>query len=142
MSWGHPQNVPKRHPQGDVLRTSTGRQFCASRTNAFLLHYFQFYFTKCVPETQKSQLFYGFRFLKKRSHPVGDVLGTSPRSQFEHKYKTHFCGKNFKFQFPKCVYQILKSQLLYILSVLEIRPMNVLKTSQSETCSVTSLSIK
>ena len=32
-----------------------------------------------------------------------------------------------------------KSQLLHILSVLEKRPMNVLKTSQSDTCSVTSL---
>ena len=45
----HPQNVPKKRPQGDG--TSPGRQIWTSLTNAFSLHYFLFYFTKCVPET-------------------------------------------------------------------------------------------
>ena len=45
--------------------TSLGRRFWISRTNAFSLHYFQLFFTKCVPETLKSQLLYSFRFLEK-----------------------------------------------------------------------------
>ena len=36
---------------------------------------------------------------------------------------------------------MLKSELFHILSVLEKRPKNVLKASQSDTCSVTSCSV-
>ena len=39
----------------------------------------------------------------------------------------------------QCVYQILKSQLLHIPSVFEKRPEKVQQTSQSDTCSVTSM---
>ena len=117
------------------------------------MHFFQFYFTKGVPETPKVSLKFncfivsGFqKSILNTSCKDPKVTSaryvTSGRPQdvnFEHKYKTHFCGIVFQFQFTKCLYQIIKSQLLPILLVLEKLPMNVLKTSQSDICSVTSL---
>ena len=55
----NPADVPKvsRKNIRRVFGTSPERQFSTSRTNVFSMHYFQFYFTKCVLETLKSQLF-------------------------------------------------------------------------------------
>ena len=63
--------------------------------------------------------------------PKVDVLETSTGCEFP--------WETFQFSFSKFVYYTLKSQLLHILSVSEKRPQNVLKTSQSDTRSVTSL---
>ena len=55
----------KRHEmmsKGDVFGTYAGHQFWTSRTNAFKLHYFQFFFTRCVKHS--------YRFLEKRLKDV------------------------------------------------------------------------
>ena len=62
--------------------------------------------------------------------------GRSQDVHFEHKYKTYFCGKIFSFSSPNMC--IRYSKVSYFI-FLEKRPKNVLKTSQSDTRSVTSL---
>ena len=73
------------------------------------MHYFQFYFTKCVLETLKSYLFYSFKFLEKRpkdalKRPQSDVRRVTfsgrPQSvNFEQNTKRFF-GKVFSFSSP------------------------------------------
>ena len=94
-----------------VSLTSLGCPFWISCTNAFLLHFFQFYFTKGVSETPKVSLkvncFIVSGFQKsilntscKDPKVTSARYVTSGRPQdvnFEHKYKTHFCGIVFQF---------------------------------------------
>ena len=57
-----PADVIKESWKDELRVTSEGEQFWTSRTNAFSLLYFQFYFTKCLPESFKNYRFYSLGF--------------------------------------------------------------------------------